>query len=135
MRQFAVVVRLVAFLWQPCVKRKTAAKFSRDYLAAFVRQTQGLIDNSPTLTPCKFVGQSCVHLEAALRLPCDLRTSLKNRKENEHVANYPYDVATALRLAKRKMVLRLRHEIPKKCVRRQVYGCRKADVKRALVFR
>ena len=36
-------------------------------------------------------------------------------------------------LAKRKMVLRLPQEIPKKCVRRQVHGCRRADVKRALL--
>ena len=35
-------------------------------------------------------------------------------------------------LAKRKMVLRLPQEIPQKCVRRQVHGCRRADVKRAL---
>ena len=35
-------------------------------------------------------------------------------------------------LAKRKMVLRLPQEIPQKCVRRQVHGCRGADVKRAL---
>ena len=35
-------------------------------------------------------------------------------------------------LAKRQMVLRLSHEISQKCVRRQVYGCCKADVKRAL---
>ena len=35
-------------------------------------------------------------------------------------------------LAKRKMVLRLPQEIPKKCVRRQVHGCRRADVKRAV---
>ena len=36
-------------------------------------------------------------------------------------------------LAKRKMVLRLPQEIPQKCVRRQVHGCRRADVKQALV--
>ena len=36
-------------------------------------------------------------------------------------------------LAKRKMVLRLPQEIPRKCVRRQVHGCRRADVKRALI--
>ena len=35
-------------------------------------------------------------------------------------------------LAKRKMVVRLPQEIPQKCVRRQVHGCRRADVKRAL---
>ena len=38
-------------------------------------------------------------------------------------------------LAKRKMVLRLPQEIPQKCVRRQVHGCRRADVKRALHVR
>ena len=37
-------------------------------------------------------------------------------------------------LAKRKMVLRLPQEIPQKCVRRQVHGCRRADVKRALMW-
>ena len=37
-------------------------------------------------------------------------------------------------LAKRKMVLRLPQEIPQKCVRRQVHGCRRADVKRALTL-
>ena len=37
-------------------------------------------------------------------------------------------------LAKRKMVLRLPQEIPQKCVRRQVHGCRRADVKRALAI-
>ena len=117
-RQFAVVVRFVAVFRQPCAKRKTAASSSRDYLAAFVRQTQGLIDSSPALTPCKFLRQSCVHLEAALRLPCDLRTSLKNRKANEHVENSMYDVATATcDLAKRKMVLRLSHKIPQKCIK------------------
>ena len=36
-------------------------------------------------------------------------------------------------LANRKMVLRLPHEILQTSVRRQVYGCRKADVKRAFV--
>ena len=35
-------------------------------------------------------------------------------------------------LAKRKIVLRLPQEIPQKCVRRQVHGCRRADVKRLL---
>ena len=37
-------------------------------------------------------------------------------------------------LAKRKMVLRLPQEIPQKCGRRQVHGCRRADVKRALII-
>ena len=76
-------------------------KDSRKFFARLpcgLRETNArLNDSSPTLTPCIFVGQSCVHLEAALRLPCDLRTSSKNRKEKEHVENSPYDVATALR--------------------------------------
>ena len=36
-------------------------------------------------------------------------------------------------LTKRKMVLRLPHETPQKCVRRKVHGCPKADVKRAQI--
>ena len=135
-RRVVVVVRFVAFLRQSCVKRKAAASCSRVYPAAFVRQTQGLISCCPSITWCEFVRQPCGHLEAALQLPCDLQTSAEKRKENEHVENSPYDVATLRQpcgLAKRKMVLRLPQEIPRKCVRRQVHGCRWADVKRALL--
>ena len=130
MRQFAVGVRFVAFLGQPCVKRKTATSSSRDYLAAFVRQTQGLIDSSPTLTPCKCVGQSFIS-----RLPYGCLATFEHRSKIARKMNMLKILRTTLRqpcdLAKRKMVLRLPHEIPLKCDRRQVYGCRKADVKRA----
>ena len=96
-RRFVVVVRFVVFLRQSCVKRKAAASCLRVYPAAFVRQTQGLISCCPSITWCEFVRQPYGHLEAALQLPCDLQTSAEKRKENEHVENSPYDVATALR--------------------------------------
>ena len=96
-RRFVIVVRFVAFLRQSCVERKAAASCSHVYPAAFVRQTQGLVSCCPSITWCEFVRQPCGHLEAALQLPCDLQTSAEKRKENEHVENSPYDVATALR--------------------------------------
>ena len=66
--------------------------------------------------------------------------SYEDRKENGHVENLVFDVATALRPADfvrtSKNVLRLPHEtqrFPPKGGRRQVYGCRRADVKEALI--
>ena len=134
-RRFVVVVRFVAFLRQSCVKRKAAASCSRVYPAAFVRQTQGLISCCPSITWCEFIRQPCGHLEAALQLPCSCLATAKHRPKNARKMNMLKILRTTLRqpcgLAKRKMVLRLRQEIPRKCVRRQVHGCRRADVKRA----
>ena len=136
-RRFVVVVRFVAFLRQSCVKRKAAASCSRVYPAAFVRQTQGLISCCPSITWCEFVRQPCGHLEAALQLPCSCLATSKHRPKNARKMNMLKILRTTLRqpcgLAKRKMVLRLPQEIPQKCVRRQVHGCRRADVKRALL--
>ena len=128
-------VRFVAFLRQYCVKRKAAASCSRVYPAAFVRQTQGLISCCPSITWCEFVRQPCGHLEAALQLPCDLQTSAENARKMNMLKILRTTLRQPCRLAKRKMVLRLPQEIPQKCVRRQVHGCRRADVKRALPAR
>ena len=131
-RRFVVVLRFVAFLRQSCVKRKAVASCSRVYPAAFVRQTQGLISCCPSNTWCKFVRQPCGHLEAALQLPCDLQTSAENARKMNMLKILRTTLRQPCGLAKRKMVLRLPQEIPQKCVRRQVHGCRRADVKRAL---
>ena len=59
----------------------------------------------------------------------------KHRPKNARKMSMLKILRTTLRqpcgLAKRKMALRLSQEIPQKCVRRQVHGCRRADVKRA----
>ena len=129
-RRFVVVVRFVAFLRQSCVKCKAAASCSRVYPAAFVRQTQGLISCSK------------YHLvrirTSTVRSSRGCLATSKHRPKNARKMNMLKILRTMLRqpcgLAKRKMVLRLPQEKPKKCVRRQVHGCRRADVKRALII-
>ena len=83
--------------------------------------------------PCSSL--ACLHMAAALRP----QKSYEDRKENGHVKNLVFDVATALWPANfvrtTKNVLRLPQEtqrFPPKGGRRQVYGCRRADVKEAL---
>ena len=83
--------------------------------------------------PCSSL--ACLHMAAAL-LP---KKSYEDRKENGHVENLVFAVATALRPANfirtSKNVLRLPHEtqrFPPKSGRRQVYGCHRADVKETL---
>ena len=84
--------------------------------------------------PCS--GLASLHMAAALR---SKKKPYGDRKENGHVENLVFDVATALQPANfvrtSKNVLRLPHEtqrFPPKCGPRQVYGCRRADVKEAL---
>ena len=81
---------------------------------------------------------SCSCLSAALRvlqLSFGLQKSHKNRKENEHVENLVFDVAAALRpcfCVRQSCCVAARN--PEICRHRQVHGCRKADVKQALVL-
>ena len=139
---------------QPCSCCATvcSCRTLRSILATVLRQTQGSRKLFARL-PCGLretnaridylVSQvslgtnSYVNRAVISRLPCSCLATSKHRPKNARKMNMLKILRTALRqpcgLAKRKMVLRLPQEIPQKCVRRQVHGCRRADVKRALL--
>ena len=119
----------------------------RSILATVLRQTQGsrklfarlpcgLRETNAMIAQGSLRANSYVNRAVISRLPCSCLATSKHRPKNARKMNMLKILRTTLRqpcgLAKRKMVVRLPQEIPQKCVRRQVHGCRKADVKRAL---
>ena len=122
----AEVVRFAAFLRQPCDK-------AHRYLAAILPLSCGFCK---TLRDWQTI-TSVVQTPCVWQQPCSCPTHT-NRKENENVKNLVFDVGAALRpcfsygslavlFTPRKAAARN----PEIFRRRQVHGCRKADVKQA----